>query len=117
MLLAAHEGRRRGRSGVEMRRVWLGVRVEGAEHALAVRLALEDVLPVREQHLGVAALAQGAGLIARGDEGGDELRELIALRALERGAQAPVAVLFLALEAPLAAVVDAGDTRMAISRP
>ena len=48
------------RARVKVRVERFALRVHGHQHALALRRALEDVLPVRQQHRAVGAMAQCA---------------------------------------------------------
>lgn len=105
------------RARVKVRVERFALRVHGHQHALALRRALEDVLPVRQQHRAVSAMAQCPAAPARRRQPGNILRQPVFLRHVHRGAQRRVAVLFAALHAPLAAVINAGHAGHAEQYP
>ena len=63
------------RARVKVRVERFALRVHGHQHALALRRALEDVLPVRQQHRAVGAMAQCPAAPARRRQPGNILRQ------------------------------------------
>ena len=83
--------------------------VDQHDHALVVGAALERKLPRGHAKLGVVAPAQGLAGVAGLRKRTDPIGELVPLGLLEGRAQLVVAEVLLALDAPLAAVVHAGN--------
>ena len=87
----------------------LVVGVDGHQHPLLRAGPLENQLPVGEQHIPIAAIAQGGAVSFGVGQFGEEIGEVVPLGALQSGAQGGVPVLFLPPDAPLAAIVHRRD--------
>ena len=79
--------------------------------------APEDQLLRLALHLAVVAPHDGVALLARVGQRGHPVGEVVPLRRVQGGAQLVVAVALLALDAPLAAVVDAGHAAHGEEQP
>ena len=111
MVLACDEVDGTAATGIEMQRHRGICRIDGDDHALTARRTLEDELLRLTDQLVVVAHAERLGTVgseARRHQRRDPIRQLVPFRRSESGTQLVVAVLLLALDAPLAAVIDAG---------
>ena len=88
--------------------------VHAHQHRLLLALPADDDLLVQQSLVFIAALAQGLAVQLDGAEPPNELGQLVLHRLLKAGAQAGVAILLVAIRAPLAAIVQAGDARHAV---
>ena len=93
--------------------VGLAVRVDGHQHPVVPAAALENQLFGLHQNVAVAAAAQRRAGRARARQRGDPVGQFVVLRRFDGGTQRVIPALFLALDAPLAAVIhrrNAGHT-------
>lgn len=93
--------------------IGLAVSVHRHQHPLALHLPLEDELSVGEQDFLIVPIAQGTAAPPGLCHGGNGIGEAVPLGLVEGGAQGLVPLGLLPQDAPLAAVVDAGDARHA----
>ena len=85
------------------------VGVDGHQHPLLRAGALEDQLPVGEQYVPIAAMAQGGAVPLGAGQLGDEVGQVVPFGLLQSGAQGGIPVPFLPPDAPLAAIVHRRD--------
>ena len=95
---------------VEMRGERLIVGIYRDKHALTLKIALENALLVGKNRYLDVAVAERLSFAVSLCERGDVRGKLVALGLIERGTKSGVAVFFLSLCAPLAAVVNAGNS-------
>ena len=103
--------------GIEVRHSRLGRRVYRHNDPLVPMTAPEDKLLRLALQLVVVAPHNGVALLARVRQRRHPVREVVPLGRVKRGAQLVVAVVLLALDTPLAAVVDARDAAHGKEQP
>ena len=102
---------RKTEARVKMRRERLAVGIYRHKHTLVLEITLQNALPVRQhRHLNIAVLERLA-LAVRLRKPCDKVGKLVPLGSLKARTERGVAVFLLRLSAPLAAVINAGNTR------
>ena len=113
MELAGDEVRGSACPGVEVGGIGHVVGIHRHQYPFVFPTPLKDDLPVGEDHVAIAAIAESTTLLPDFRHGGDGVGEIVPLRFLQSGAQTGVSLILVPLDAPFTAVVEGRNPRHA----